>query len=456
MLSDFSVNIPNSCTPCCGPYQIRACTDFSKPYIFVSYAHKNTAEVCRLLQLMNDNHFRFWYDEGIASGAQWEDVLYERITNCAQFVCFFTKDAVRSDHVKNEIHIAKKYGRRILPVFLDDVELRGGLELSLDRQQSLNSSNFSEEEFYQRLCAALDPKTLEKISTTDSSAQNEIKKSYRLLQRVGGGFSGSVYLAENVRTNAKVIIKHGTVDNSITGEAIRSSYLTECQVLSQQISYFSPLAIDYLSDESNIYLVEGYVQGTPLNKLEALTNDQIVGIILKAAMILKRYHQHGWIHCDLKPEHIFCHDGEVFLIDFGACCRIGQVASGNMLGSISYAAPEQFGVYVREEDRREYPVLDNRADIYGLGRCLLITLARMHGSLIAVDDSKTIVLPDDSFSVNQNLYLLNSERYQKEVHPLLRAVVDKMTSREAKNRFSGMDEVIECLTALLNDPYRQA
>ena len=251
---------------------------------------------------------RFWYDEGIASGAEWGDVLYERITNCTQFVCFLTKDAVQSAHVKNEVHIASKYGRRILPVFLDDVELRGALELSLDRQQSLVSTHYEETEFYQRLCAVLDPQAIEKIVTSAGTAQEELDKRYRLHKKIGGGFSGTVYLSENLRTGGNVIVKHGTVDSSYTGDAIRQSYMAECMALSQQISSFSPIVFDLIADEHNIFLAETVAPGISINKLSGLSDHDVAQIILKAAKILKSFHERGLIHCDIKPEHIFCND----------------------------------------------------------------------------------------------------------------------------------------------------
>lgn len=439
---------PEICVPCVEKFQVQAVTDLSKPYIFVSYCHKNTPQVCKLLKLMKDNHFRFWYDEGIASGAEWGDVLYERITNCTQFVCFLTKDAVQSAHVKNEVHIASKYGRRILPVFLDDVELRGALELSLDRQQSLVSTHYEETEFYQRLCAVLDPQAIEKIVTSAGTAQEELDKRYRLHKKIGGGFSGTVYLSENLRTGGNVIVKHGTVDSSYTGDAIRQSYMAECMALSQQISSFSPIVFDLIADEHNIFLAETVAPGISINKLSGLSDHDVAQIILKAAKILKSFHERGLIHCDIKPEHIFCHDGEVFLIDFGACRQIGQLQDSHVLGSHGYAAPECYGRYVGPKEGRKFENLDGRVDIFALGRCMMFTLARMHGIVTPLDMEKTQVLDQSFFSADRKVYAVDQERYRSEISPLIRAVVDKMTCKDRGERFHSMDEVIDCLKVL--------
>lgn len=424
----------------CNP-RITACTDLTEPYIFVSYCHTDTEKVCELLQVMQDNHFRFWYDEGIESGSQWADVLYERLVNCSQFVCFFTKASVESVYVKNEIHIAAKYGKPILPVFLDDVVLRGGLELVLDRQQFLSYPDHTPKEFHKKFCNALDRHAVRNISTMDSSAKASLEASYQLDNEIGGGFSGKVYTATGIRSGCRVIVKHATVDDSYIGNAIRIAYENECRALTSQVSCFAPLAIDYFTDESNIYLVESLLPGLALSKQQALTDGQIVQVFLKAAQVLKRFHDKGIVHCDIKPEHIFLHDGEVFLVDFGACYFMDSINEPQSIGSVYFAAPEQF-----VNAAGTPAAIDCRTDIYALGRSLLFTLAKHHGTLSVIDEEKTTILGNGTtFASKQTSFSLDSKRYRSEVSPLLRAVVDKMTAQDPKQRFESMDEVITCL-----------
>lgn len=432
---------------------IRSCEDFSRPYIFVSYSHRDTEEVSGLLAMMQKNHFRFWYDDGIATGSEWEDVLYERIMGCSQFLCFFTKSSVKSGHVKNEIHIARKYGKPILPVFLDDVVLRGGLELALDRQQSLTRGDHDYSDFHRRLCAALDRHAMDHITTSEESAAEELKKHYRIIKQLGNGFSGTVYRAQCLRSGCNVIIKHGTLDDSYSGDSIRDSYENERIVLSKQISCYTPIVIDCIADSGNVFLVETMIQGTSLDKIEKLSDREIVRIFLKTAKILKRYHDKGIIHCDIKPDHILVDDEDVFLIDFGACYQKNQRTKHHMIGSVGYAAPEQFG-RVSEETRDKEVRLDSYTDIYALGRSLLITLARAHGTLLPVKlgqetvDLEVVLKRETTFHAEQKTYTINQERYRKEVNPLLRVVVDKMIAPRVSARFERMDEVIDCLSAL--------
>ena len=423
--------------------KVCACTDFSKPYIFVSYSHKNQAQVSKILEMMQSNHFRFWYDEGIASGAQWEDVLYDRIVGCSQFVCFFSKDAVQSEHIKNEVHVARKYNKHILPVFLDDVVLHGGLELALDRQQSLTMSEYTQEEFYRQLCRALDRHTLERITAAGDDVSGELKSRYRIISQLGGGFSGNVYLAENVRTGGKVVVKQVSVDTSYVGDAIRTAYENECRALSMQASCHAPVILDYLTDEHNIFLVETFVQGTSLQQMKGLTDAEVVEIFCKTARVLQEFHNAGIVHCDIKPEHILIRGEEVFLLDFGACHIAGQCNDNHTIGTLHYAAPEQFRSPMND---CEACTVDARADVFALGKSLLFVLAANHGILEIKDLSKTTILQEEvAITGKDKSYVLDGDRYNREIHPVLRAIIDKMTAHTLSRRFRSMEEVDQCL-----------
>lgn len=85
-------------------------------------------------------------------------------------------------------------------------------------------------------------------------------------------------------------------------------------------------------------------------------------------------HQNGMIHRDIKPENVMItRDGNVKLIDLNASRNFSQTESRKdtvILGTIGYAAPEQFGVGSS----------DPRADIYAIGVFLNVMLTGEHPS----------------------------------------------------------------------------
>jgi len=109
----------------------------SKPYIFVSYAHKDYSLVEKFLRCFSENKYRFWYDEGIKSGSEWSDFIVERIDKAEVFIVFLSANSIVSENVKDEIHVAVSTKKHVVVIKLDDTVLSGGLLLKLDRKQAI-------------------------------------------------------------------------------------------------------------------------------------------------------------------------------------------------------------------------------------------------------------------------------------------------------------------------------
>lgn len=61
----------------------------SKPYLFISYSHKNKKDVFKILNRMNQDGYRIWYDEGIEWGTEWPTEIANHLVE-AQAVLFFS------------------------------------------------------------------------------------------------------------------------------------------------------------------------------------------------------------------------------------------------------------------------------------------------------------------------------------------------------------------------------
>ncbi|MGN0267445.1 MAG: toll/interleukin-1 receptor domain-containing protein [Lachnospiraceae bacterium] len=125
---------------------IKVCDNKDLPYAFISYSHNDANIVYPILKQLQDNGYRFWYDQGIVSGTKWADYISDWLTheNCTNFVVFISKNSVRSENVQDEIHLARKYKKSCLVIYLEDVKLTGGIELQLDRWQSIKWSKSQE------------------------------------------------------------------------------------------------------------------------------------------------------------------------------------------------------------------------------------------------------------------------------------------------------------------------
>ena len=121
-----------------------------------------------------------------------------------------------------------------------------------------------------------------------------------------------------------------------------------------------PAVKECVADEGKLIVVEEYVQGRSLKQV--LNEEQAYDIAVQLADILVRLHQlePAIVHRDIKPSNIIIEkNGHVNLIDFNAARHVNADKNEDtrMLGTVYFAAPEQFG----------FGQSDERTDIYGLG-----------------------------------------------------------------------------------------
>ena len=89
-------------------------------YLFVSYSHEDKNTVYPILSMLQRNHCRIWYDEGIKGGENWHKLLGDKIEKCSQFLLFSSANSTRSAEVMKEIKMARLSGRPIVLVRLDE------------------------------------------------------------------------------------------------------------------------------------------------------------------------------------------------------------------------------------------------------------------------------------------------------------------------------------------------
>ncbi len=129
-----------------------------KPYVFVSYAHKNHAVVFEHITRLHNAGFRIWYDEGIDPGADWSDEIATALSGAEVFLVFISEASIASHNVQKEIIFAIDQRKPMLCVHIEDVELPIGLKMQLGNIQALLEGRFPDKiKFYQRFCAALHP-----------------------------------------------------------------------------------------------------------------------------------------------------------------------------------------------------------------------------------------------------------------------------------------------------------
>jgi serine/threonine protein kinase/Tfp pilus assembly protein PilF len=208
---------------------------------------------------------------------------------------------------------------------------------------------------------------------------------YRIIERIGAGGMGEVYLAEDTRLGRNVALKvlpaEFTKDESrlrrFEQEARAASALNHPNILT---------VFEVGQTEDQHFIVTEFIEGKTLREYSALTRIELsktLDISIQVANALSVAHQAGIVHRDIKPENLMLReDGYVKVLDFGLAklaeeqgpttdteaVTIAKVATapGTVMGTASYMSPEQ----ARGLE------MDPRTDIFSLGVVLYELIAR--------------------------------------------------------------------------------
>jgi serine/threonine protein kinase len=252
---------------------------------------------------------------------------------------------------------------------------------------------------------------------------------YRVLGLLGAGGMGQVFLAEDVRLGRRVAIK------SLAGRWLESStarprLMREARAAAALTHPHIATLYDVLEDAGHLLLVMEYVEGRPVSAL--LEDGPIaVGHALRLAIQITDAvgfaHDHGIIHCDIKPANLLVTaDGVAKVLDFGlARARFDpneweEQTPGKILGTPGYMAPE----------RLARGTLNASGDVYSLGVVIFeMTTGRRpfdEGDLSALLLTVFAGCPPTPSSI------------VPEIPPALDAVVDRALARAPAQRYQSV------------------
>ncbi|MBN2022526.1 MAG: protein kinase [Pirellulales bacterium] len=200
--------------------------------------------------------------------------------------------------------------------------------------------------------------------------------NYVLLELLGRGGMGSVYLARHTTMNREVALK--VVSKKLGKDpATVERFLSEARASASLDHPNIVRAYDVGKDNDRFFIVMEYVPGHDLQELVDLEGplplEFAVDCIRQAAEGLAHAHGRNMVHCDVKPSNLLVNDsGVVKILDMGMARLMDERgmegATGQpdqrVLGTVDFMAPEQ---------ALHGPKFDHRADVYSLG-CTLFYL----------------------------------------------------------------------------------
>ncbi|MGB0578929.1 MAG: protein kinase domain-containing protein [Limisphaerales bacterium] len=198
--------------------------------------------------------------------------------------------------------------------------------------------------------------------------------NYKLLQEIGAGGFGVVYMAEQQRpVKRKVALK--IIKPGMDTREVVARFEAERQALALMSHPNIAQVFDGGATESGRpYFVMELVKGIPITEFcdkSKLNTNRRLNLFLDICSAIQHAHQKGVIHRDIKPSNVLItlHDGVPVpkVIDFGIAKALNQeltekslfTAYGQMIGTPMYSSPEQAEMSGLD--------IDTRSDIYSLG-----------------------------------------------------------------------------------------
>jgi eukaryotic-like serine/threonine-protein kinase len=260
---------------------------------------------------------------------------------------------------------------------------------------------------------------------------------YRIVEKIGAGGMGEVYLAEDTELNRQVALKF--LSPHLCQDAdCRTRFKREAQAAAK-LNHPNIVTIHEVNEfNGRPFFAMEHIEGQSLRELikaKELPIERVIELAIQICEGLHKAHQSGIVHRDVKPANILIDaDGRAKILDFGLASVAGTdhlTKTGSTLGTIGYMSPEQ----AKGEE------VDQRSDIFSLGVVLYEMIT-----------SKSPFKTDNDAATLRNIIDHEPEplaRYKVDVPAELQRIVSKALAKDTDLRYQHADEMLADLRAIL-------
>jgi len=196
-----------------------------------------------------------------------------------------------------------------------------------------------------------------------SLAKGTMVSHYRIVEKIGAGGMGEVYLAEDTELDRKVALKF-LPPHLCQDEDCRKRFKREAQAAAK-LDHPNIVPVYEVGDfKGRPFFAMAHIEGKSLRQVikeGKLTVEESVNLTMQICEGLHKAHESGVVHRDIKPGNILIdNEKRVRVVDFGLATVSGEeklTKTGSTLGTVGYMSPEQ--VQGKE--------IDHRSDLFSVG-----------------------------------------------------------------------------------------
>jgi TolB-like protein/Tfp pilus assembly protein PilF/predicted Ser/Thr protein kinase len=263
---------------------------------------------------------------------------------------------------------------------------------------------------------------------------------YRILDRLGEGGMGVVYLAEDTSLHRTVALKFLPPDSVVTA-AERSRLIREARAAASLLHPGICPVYEIGNVDGHAFIAMAHLEGQNLAERLAggpLTPSTALSVACQVGEALAAAHAKGIVHRDVKPANVMLTEGDrAVLMDFGLATMTGAsrlTQAGTTLGTLAYTAPEQI----------QAGEADERSDVWALGVMLQEMITGEHpfrgdyqGALIyAILHGEPRPLPPPG----------------PEIPAGLEEIRDRALAKDPQRRYQRVADLVADLRAVMDDP----
>jgi len=259
---------------------------------------------------------------------------------------------------------------------------------------------------------------------------------YKIIEKIGAGGMGEVYLAEDIELSRQVVLKF-LHHQYISDEGFKARFKREAQATAS-LDHPNIVAVYEVGDfQGRPFIAMQYVEGELLSDL--INNDEIslkqsIDLAAQICDGLVKAHQAGITHRDIKPSNVIIDvNGRAKLLDFGLATVKGSehlTKTGATLGTVSYMSPEQV------QGKR----VDPRSDLFSFGTVLYEMIT---GRMPFGQDDMLATIQAIANTVPEPL-----ARFRANVPEELQRIVTKLLQKGPDTRYQHTDDLLADLKSV--------